>query len=562
MEVSIGLATALGARPANEDYAGAYVGPPLERARHGVLAALADGVGGAKGGRIAAELAVRAFIDGCLAASELTGPRRAAGNALEAMNRWIYAQGARDGRYPGMACTFLGLILRGSRAHLLHVGDSRIYRLRGGRLSQLTTDHTPGKAGLAHMLTRALGAEETVRVDYAVEPLLAHDRFLLCSDGVHGALSRARLVELLSERTAPATTARHLVEAAVSAQLGDNATALVLDVLALPDPDRDALEALVASRPLRPVPRTGETVDGFELGQVLGEGRYSRVFKALDKSGDREVVIKFPKEAVAAEAIYRQAFVREAWVASRVRSPWIGEVLDPGPERQTCLYTVMPFYPGSTLEQRLGRPPAIPFREGVEIAIRLAHATATLHRAGIIHRDIKPDNVILGRSGQLRLVDLGVARLPESEDFPISHAPGTPSYMAPELFAGAGGDAASDQFALGVTLYRMLTGGAYPYGEIEPFSHPRFRQPTALGHHRPDLPGWLERTLERAMAVAPADRFGDVLELARALEHGLASGAPTRAAPRSWLERNPVRFWQAIAALLALVLLLSWAFAR
>lgn len=562
MEVGIGQATALGARPANEDYAGAYLGTPAERARHGVLAALADGVGGAADGRIAAELAVRTFIDGGLGASALAGPRRAGLTALAAMNRWLHAQGAADGRHPGMACTFSGLVLRGRRAHLLHVGDSRIYRLREGRLVQLTTDHTPGKPGLAHMLTRALGAEETVRVDHAVEPLLAHDRFLLCSDGVHGVLSRARLAGLLSERAAPELTARHLVEAAVASQPGDNATALVLDILSLPEPDRDVLEQLVASRPMRPVPRSGETVDGFELGQVLGEGRYSRVFRARDRLGDREVVIKFPKEAVAAEAIYRQAFVREAWVASRVRSPWIGEVLDPGPERQTCLYTVMPFYPGATLEQRLGRLPPVSFREGVEIAIQLARATATLHRAGIIHRDIKPDNVILGHGGRLRLVDLGVARLPESEDFPVSHAPGTPSYMAPELLTGASGDAASDQFALAVTLYRMFSGGAYPYGEIEPFSQPRWRKATPLARHRPDLPAWLGRTLERALAVAPAERFGDVLELVQVLEHGLASGAPTHAAPLSWQERDPVRFWQTVAGLLALVLLLSWAFGR
>jgi serine/threonine protein phosphatase PrpC len=559
MEVGIGLASECGARSANEDYAAVYLGTAPERARHGVLAVIADGVGGARGGRVAAELAVRGLVDGYLSGSELLSVRRKAGVTLTALNQWIFAQGRADLGRLGMATTCSALILRGRLAHVVHVGDTRIYRLRGSELERLTTDHTPGKAGLANVLTRALGAEETVRLDYGVEPILVHDRFLLCSDGVHGALSEAQLAALLSQRATPETTARHLVNAALATTQGDNATAVVLDVLSLAAPDRTDLEQTIASRPILPAPSPGTTVDGFELGQVLSDGRYSRVFKAVDRATSSEVVLKFPKEVVAAESIYRQAFVREAWVANRVRSPWIGEVLDPGPERQTCLYTVMPLYAGTTLEQRLHQSPPISFVDGVAIAVKLARAAATLHRAGIIHRDIKPDNVILEHNGGLRLVDLGVAKLPELEDFPASHAPGTPSYMAPELFAGGTGDERSDQFALGVTIYRLFSGGAYPYGEIEPFSHPRFRKATPLNQHRPDLPAWLDRALERTIAVLPEARFGDLLELAQELEHGLARGAPTRLTPRSLYDRDPLRFWQIVAALLGLVLLATCA---
>ena len=131
--------------------------------------------------------------------------------------------------------------------------------------------------------------------------------------------------------------------------------------------------------------------------------------------------------------------------------------------------------------------------------------------------------------------------------------------MAPELFDGGTGDECSDKFALGVTIYRLFSGGAYPYGEIEPFSHPRFRQPTPLHQHRPDLPAWLGRVLERAIAVSPEARFGDALELAQELEHGLARGAPIRSAPRSLYDRNPLRFWQIVAALLGLTLLATCA---
>ena len=374
MEVEVGLASECGARSANEDYAAVYLGTAWERTRHGVLAAIADGVGGALGGRIAAELAVRGLVDGYLSGSELLSVRRRIGVTLTALNQWIHAQGQTDLGRLGMATTCSALILRGRLAHVVHVGDTRIYRLRGNELECLTTDHTPAKAGLPNVLTRALGAEEIVRLDYGVEPILVHDRFLLCSDGVHGALSEAQLTALLAQRATPEATARNLVDAALETTQGDNATAVIVDVLGLVAPDRADLEQMIAGRPILPAPNPGAIVDGFELDRVLSDGRYSRVFKAVDRATGVDVVLKFPKEAVAAETIYRQAFVREAWVASRVRSPWIGEVLDPGPERQSCLYTVMPHYAGDTLEQRLHRSPPIGFADGVAIAVKLARA--------------------------------------------------------------------------------------------------------------------------------------------------------------------------------------------
>ncbi|HBK04919.1 MAG TPA: hypothetical protein DDZ81_03535 [Acetobacteraceae bacterium] len=121
--------------------------------------------------------------------------------------------------------------------------------------------------------------------------------------------------------------------------------------------------------------------------------------------------------------------MREARIAARIRSPWIAEVIE---DPRSVLYTVMPLYDGETLEQRLHRSPPVSRAEGIAIATKLAKAVAALHRAGVIHRDIKPENVILQPNGGLKLLDLGVARLPNIEDFPASTIPGTPNYMAPE----------------------------------------------------------------------------------------------------------------------------------
>src|SRR3546814_14984268 len=110
----------------------------------------------------------------------------------------------------------------------------------------------------------------------------------------------------------------------------------------------------------------------------------------------------------------------------------------------------MPFYRGETLANRLKKNSFIPMRQARRIAVELTRAVAALHRLGIIHRDIKPDNIILTDDGGLRLVDLGVARLPRIADAPGGDIPGTPSYMAPEFFDGNAGDAATAQIALGV----------------------------------------------------------------------------------------------------------------
>ena len=159
----------------------------------------------------------------------------------------------------------------------------------------------------------------------------------------------------------------------------------------------------------------------------------------------------------------------------------------------------------------------------------------------------------------MRLVDLGVARVPLLEDFPAEDIPGTPSYMAPELFGGRPGDEFSDLYALGVTVYRMFTA-AYPYGEIEPFSRPRFGKPASLSRYRPDLPAWLDAVVGKALNVDPAQRYGDVIEFSHELENGAMWAKPAVASRRSLYERDPLVFWKSLSAglIVLVILLLAW----
>ncbi len=529
--------------------------------RQGQLALIADGMGEDRAGGVAATLCARDFVDGFYTASPTRGVHQSALQIMGAINAWLHAQSNADATLAHAASTFSALILRGRTAHVLHVGDTRIYRLGEGQLSRLTTDHTHSQPDLRHVLYRAVGLEPALRLDYHSVHLREHDRFLLCSDGVHGALGDARLHQLLQLRNAPEEDCERIVRAALDAGSNDNVSALIVDVLVLPEAQAHELLEGIAALPLKALPAAGAIIDGFRIDAQLAAGRYSHLYRAVDTAGGREVVLKFPQPSVTAASIYHQAFVREAWVAARVRSPFVGEVIELDPNRQSQLYSVLPYYAGETLEQRLRRSPPMDLEEGGRIALCLGRALTALHRAGIVHRDVKPDNVMLCADGGLKLIDLGVARLPRMEEFPAADIPGTPSYMAPELFHGAAGDECSDQFAVGVTLYRMFTGH-YPYGEVEPFSRPRFGTPAPLTRYRPDLPAWLDHLLARAIHVDPSQRFGDLIEFTLELDGALARGQQIVTRQSSLYERNPLLFWKLTSLLLLIALVISLATAH
>ncbi|ESQ85888.1 hypothetical protein AEAC466_01535 [Asticcacaulis sp. AC466] len=565
LDIATGFATDIGKRDENQDFAALCLEDGQRH--HGAVAAMADGVGGRKGGRVAAELSVRTFIDDYLGQSELLSPRKTAARALESINYWLFREGQKNEALKGMCAAFTGIVIKGRRLHSFHVGDTRLYRLREGQLELLTQDHKPEGAEGSNFISRAVGAEEAIRIDYGAHDILPHDRLMLCSDGVHGFVSQAQIQTLLDGRASPDETAQRLVSTAIAHGGDDNATAMVIDIIDLPPATIEDLNLAIAKLPMIEPPSVGETIDGFKLERQLADGIYSRVFRARDQREFRtgispHVVLKFPKpHTIGSETSARSAFMREAWVASRVQHMWIGAVLDLAPGRQSCLYVAQPYYVGETLEHRINRAPKLRLEEGVAIGTKLAKALGSLHRAGIIHRDVKPENIILMADGGFKLVDLGVARIP-GIDKDALFVPGTPSYKAPELFEGKPGDERSDIFAVGVTLYRMFTGGDYPFGEIETGQTPRFNRPERLTSKRSDLPAWLDSLILQSLAPNPADRFQDGFEMAFKLETGAYGAEPDFFRKHSWVGRNQVGIWRGISLILAICLAVSIATAR
>jgi len=420
----------------------------------------------------------------------------------------------------------------------------------------LSSDHTIDTGEVALALSRAVGFEADVRVDHIAFALQAQDRFLLCSDGVHGIVNPSQLTALLAFERRSQTAADAIVAAALKAGGTDNISAIVVDILDLPLVNERDLARRFAALPIAAAPEPGEIIDDFRLDKVIAEKSEVRVLSALNLTSGERLVLSFPHRCgPSQEAARRSAFVNEAWAAARARSPWIGEIIEIDPARQTRLYSAAPFYEGETLERRLKRRPEIGLAEGMRIATRLSQGVAHLHRRQIIHRDIRPENVILLKNGGVRLGGLGRAKLPWLE-FDSGPAPfGSSEYSAPELLAGASEDESTDLYALGVTIYRLFCDAA-PYDDCQRSSAPIFRRPKPLAALRPDLPAWLDNVLGNAFALDRADRYGDVLEFALEIENG-AHATPSVRPKKALYDRNPVLFWKAICGVLfAMVILM------
>lgn len=558
LKVSLGYASLTGPRPRNEDYYGFTSPEGAELENKGLLAAVADGVGGHARGREASEFTVRGLLSDYYATPDTWAIPKALDTVLQALNRWLYAQAQKQQQNVGMATTLTTIVMRGSRYTYAHVGDSRLYLLRDGELIRLTNDHVWDHPELDNVLSRAIGLDATVAVDYGEGELRAGDVFVLCSDGVWNKLGDKRMHDLLRDHEDPQAAAARLAGMAEDTGSQDNCTALVACVHEVPSAKlRDSI-ARAQSLPLPPPLRVGDDIDGLIIDEVLHASRITMLYRVHVGSSGQACVLKTLREDADPADI--AALAHEEWLTRRVTDAAFPQVI-PWPQH-THLYYLMTWHEGATLGAWLKQGRRWSPAEAEELGIRLLKGVAALHRLDIIHRDIKPDNLHLGSDGRLRVLDLGVAAS-DGQDFSEINNPGTPSYMAPELYTADGEKArasvASDLYACGVTLYELLTR-KYPYGEIEPFQKPRFGDPTPPTRYRPDIPEWLEAVLLKAVARDPRDRFETAEEFMLALERG--AHRPLRV-PRKTplLKRDPhlgLKLLAAISLTFNLLLLYLW----
>ncbi|WP_285432151.1 bifunctional protein-serine/threonine kinase/phosphatase [Pseudomonas sp. fls2-241-R2A-110] len=537
LQLSFAEASAIGPRAENQDALRLVTPSPALAASKGFLFAIADGVSQCADGGLAARSTLQALALDYYATPETWGVAQALDRLLLAQNRWLQANG---GGQP-LLTTVSALVMRGRRFTLAHVGDCRVYRWHADTLQRVSEDHVWDQPGMQHVLKRALGLDQHLVLDFLDGELRLDESFVLLSDGVWAVLGDTAIAAILRDQPDLNSAAQTLVSAAHLAGSQDNASALLVRVDALGETSiGDALIHL-QQWPLPPALKPGQMFEGWQVDGILGQSQQSLLYRVRD-SQQHPWLLKTLPVALRDDHLAGQALLSEEWFLKRVAGRHFPEV-HAASQRQH-LYYVMREYSGSTLAALHERVEQLPLAQWQDLAERLLRAVGMLHRRQILHRDIKPENLLLGDDGELRLLDFGLAYCPGlSEDQP-SALPGTPSYIAPEAFRGDPPSQQQDLYAVGVTLYFLLTGH-YPYGEIEAFQRPRFGVPISASRYRPDVPEWIAQSLDRAVAVQPTQRFETAEEWLLVLEQGERRSLSVR--PRPLLEREPLKVWRTLA---------------
>ncbi|WP_085705881.1 bifunctional protein-serine/threonine kinase/phosphatase [Pseudomonas sp. B8(2017)] len=539
LQLNFAQASATGPREENQDALRLVTPAPELAASKGYLFALADGVSQCADGGLAARASLQALALDYYATPATWSVAQALDRLLLAQNRWLRAQGSGQ----PLLTTLSALVLRGRRFTLAHVGDCRVYRWHAGRLQCLSEDHVWDQPGMQHVLKRALGLDQHLLVDYLEGELQPGESFLLLSDGVWASLGDQHIQAVLREQPDLQLAVDTLVASAHLNGSQDNASALLVQVEQLGTANLGDTLAQLQQWPVPGPLREGQVIDGWQAEKLLSQSRQSLLYRVRDAQGHAWLLKTLPA-AREQEPGAAQGLLLEEWFLRRVAGRHFPE-LHTASQRQH-LYYVMREYPGQSLAALLAQHGPLPMPQWLELARQLLQAVGVLHRRNLLHRDIKPENLHLGSDGQLRLLDFGLAYCPGLSEDPLHELPGTPSYIAPEAFDGQPPSPRQDLYAVGVTLYHLLTGH-YPYGEVEAFQRPRFGQPVNAARYRPDLPEWLQHNLQQALAADPAQRFETAEHWLLLLERGDRQELPSR--PRPLLEREPLKVWRTLALL-------------
>jgi len=276
----------------------------------------------------------------------------------------------------------------------------------------------------------------------------------------------------------------------------------------------------------------------FKVGDLLGEGGYAAVFRARDRAGRRDVAVKVLDLGLTPSAELAERFVREARTVAQLDHPHVVPIYRVGGYKNTILYIIMRCVDGMSLRQLLERRHELSIDDAVRVARQVADALGYAHQRHIIHRDIKPDNILLDASGHVLVTDFGIAKASEvasaSQLTTEGMVVGTPHYMSPEQATGDRIDTRSDIYSLGIVLYQMLAGTVPFDGESAQavLMKQATGDPAPIRRQRREVPDKVARVLDRMLAKDPAERFQTAEELSRAIIEARPAAAGDRIALR------------------------------
>ncbi|MGE5159298.1 MAG: protein kinase domain-containing protein [Gemmatimonas sp.] len=556
LAISIGQHSEKGRKDTNQDFHGVLIPDEPLLSLKGIAVVLADGISTSEVSAIASESAVKSFLTDYYCTSDSWSVKTSAQRVIAATNSWLHAQ-TRQSQYlydrdRGYVCTLSAIVIKSTTAHIFHIGDARIYSAAGHSLEQLTEDHRVIVSSEQSYLGRALGINPQIEVDYRTLRVEKGDLFLLATDGVYEHVSGRFIAETIDKNGGDLDrAARTIVEEAKRQGSPDNLTVQIVRIDALPDSESSEIARQAAELPCPPLPEARTVLDGYQIVREIHGSSRSHIYLAVDSADNSLVALKIPSIDLRGDPAYLQRFMMEEWVARRVNS---AHVLKPRIQarRQNYLYVVTEFVDGQTLTQWMIDNPRPDLETVRGIVEQIAKGLQAFHRLEMLHQDLRPENIMIDKTGTAKIIDFGSVRIAGiTDDAGDPHdILGTAQYTAPEYFLGEGGSQRSDIFSLGVIAYQMLTG-RLPYGAEAARTRTKAQQKklrykSALNDNR-DIPGWVDGALKKAVHPDPYHRYDELSEFVFDLRH---PNKFVESAAKPLIERDPLLLWKCLSAIL------------
>jgi serine/threonine protein phosphatase PrpC len=558
--INIGSATNKGEKAINQDSLGCQI--PIEPllTTKGIALVIADGISSSPVSHIASEFATTRFLDDFYHTSDAWSVKTSGEKVIHSINAALYSQTqngpSRFDKDKGYVCTFSAIVLCANAAHIFHLGDSRIYRLLDGKCEQLTKDHRRVVSTNVSYLTRALGIEPILELDYQTVSMNKDDIFVMATDGVYEFVTAEQMITCIAESESLDQAAEHIISLALSNGSDDNLSMQIARVDEVPSYQWDEVVQNVCQLPVPPPLRERMSFDGYEILRSLYVSSRSHVFLARDMESHERVVIKTPSAELSNDSAYLESFMLEDWIAKRLNNPHVVKAMETPRQRQ-FLYLVTEYIEGQSLAQWMIDNPKPTLEQIRDILSQIANGLQAFHRKSMIHQDIRPANIMIDQHNTVKIIDFGstyIAGVSNTKDEEVLR--GTMRYSAPEYFLGHAGSERSDIYALGVIAYQMLSGNQFPYS-------PKIAQAKSITAQRrltyrsvitedSELPVWIDDALHKALNINPLKRYEEVSEFIYDLYHPNQIFLDRNRPPL--IQRNPVMFWQGVSFFLFLVI--------
>ena len=552
LSVSIGQSSDKGIKDANEDSYGVLCPEDQLLESKGIAAIIADGMGSCEKPKEASEYCVKGFLNDYYSTADSWTVKTSGAKVLTALNSWLYGK-SHDEHAKAMVSTFSALVLKSTTAHIFHVGDSRIYRYRDGYLEQLTNDHRVWISHDKNYLNRAIGIDLHLDIDYKTSEAEVGDIYVMTTDGVHDYLNDKQIKALLKTDGSLEVIADDIVCSALENNSHDNVTCQLIRIDGLPSQEANEVYRELTRLPFPPELEPGMLLDGYRVIKEISCSSTSQLYLVEDEKTQQQLVMKTPSVNFDDDPSYIERFHMEEWAGKRIKHRNVLQTYEQNRPRK-FMYFLMEYIEGITLGQWIEQNPKPDIDNVVTIVDQIIQGLRAIHKMEMLHRDLKPDNIIITQDETVKIIDFGSIKIAGIEEIstPVERMQllGTKNYTAPEYLLGMAGSRKSDLFSLGIICYEMLTGHL-PYGD-QLNRNSNWRSISKIRYtpsikYNPMIPLWLDGAIEKSVRCDQRMRYDSFSEFFHDLKH------PNDAFMKKnipLIEQNPVLVWQTITTIL------------